>query len=148
MCERMHQTFMGQWDISDKESECAVHDALQNPEMYVLKPNRGGGGNNHFGQELITKVKEVYGTPEAQNYILLEMIRSPPQENYLVRPGRDTEAVMTVSEIGVFGAILGKGEKIFHNAAARDVLIRCKASDILEGGFASGNSCISSSCVV
>lgn len=144
----MTDTFVGQWDISKKESEDVIQHALDNPDRYVLKPNREGGGNNHFSHELITKIKEVRGTPEAQNYILMELIRPPTQGNYLVRPNREPEAAITVSEVGVFGAIIAKGAKILYNASARDVLIRCKASNILEGGFASGNSCISSSCVV
>lgn len=53
---RLMSTFAKQYvlspdsDISSKqEIEDVIRDCLQNPENYVLKPQREGGGNNYFG---------------------------------------------------------------------------------------------------
>lgn len=45
---------LGNADTSvNVEGRNAVRDAIQNPSRYVLKPQREGGGNNFFGQEMV-----------------------------------------------------------------------------------------------
>lgn len=57
--------------------EEARDQALHDPEAWVLKPSREGGGNNYFGQDLVDKLREL--TPEeAQAFILMEAIRQKP----------------------------------------------------------------------
>ena len=146
----MLDTCVGQWDISSDSAEAADHvqKALKTPEHYVLKPNREGGGNNFYDAELISKLQEVHGTDQAKEFILMERILPPLQENFLVRPGKPTELFQTVSEIGVFGVIIARGGEVVHNTYAKDVLVRTKASNVGEGGVATGYACLSSASIL
>jgi len=42
-----------------------ISDAITHPERYVLKPQREGGGNNLYGDELAAKLREVGAVPTA-----------------------------------------------------------------------------------
>lgn len=50
--------------------------ALQNPDDWVLKPHREGGGNNFFGEQLVSELKRM-SEAEAAAFILMEKIRQP-----------------------------------------------------------------------
>ena len=49
-------------NIEDPKIQELVDDAIKHPENYVLKPQKEGGGNNYFNEEmreiLIKKEKE------------------------------------------------------------------------------------------
>lgn len=141
--EAMLKTCVGQWDVSSPHSQEMIQKAMAHPELFVLKPNREGGGNNFYDAEVVSKLKEVVNTEQAKEFILMERILPPLQENFLVRP-TGLLLVPTVSEIGVFGAIITKGQEILHNEYAKDVLVRTKAFDVGEGGVATGYACLSS----
>jgi hypothetical protein len=52
----------GLWSLdnpSSPETAQIISDAISHPERYVLKPQREGGGNNLYGEELTAKLKEV-----------------------------------------------------------------------------------------
>ncbi|OQV13438.1 Glutathione synthetase [Hypsibius exemplaris] len=143
---RLLNTFVGQWDLSEKNADEHIEAALREPERYVLKPNREGGGNNFYGHDLVRQIKQVRGTANAQEFILMELIRPVMQENVLIRAEMPPERVQTISEVGVFGVILTRngGEEVLLNRTAGEVLIRSKADGVREGGVSSGHSCISS----
>lgn len=46
------------FDLRDKDSRTltAIDDAIKHPEKYVLKPQKEGGGNNIFGEEISEKL--------------------------------------------------------------------------------------------
>lgn len=54
-----------------------VRDALENPDAYVLKPQREGGGNNYYGAELRTKLSELVAdeSGEREAFVLMKRIR-------------------------------------------------------------------------
>ena len=54
-----------------------VRDALEQPENYVLKPQREGGGNNIFGDALRTKLNELLAdeSGEREAFVLMQRIR-------------------------------------------------------------------------
>lgn len=143
----MLKTCVGQWDVSSPHSQEMIDKAMAHPELFVLKPNREGGGNNFYDAAVVSKLREVVGTDQAKEFILMERILPPLQENYLVRP-TGLLLVPTVSEIGVFGAIITKGNDVLVNEYAEDVLVRTKAFDVGEGGVATGYACLSSAMVL
>lgn len=51
--------------------------ALADPEGWVLKPSREGGGNNYFGDDLVKQLKELT-TRQAHAFILMESIQQTP----------------------------------------------------------------------
>lgn len=47
------------------------------PTGYVLKPQREGGSNNYYGED-IYKVLQKSSVQERKNYILMEKVRCQP----------------------------------------------------------------------
>ncbi|CAM5999083.1 unnamed protein product [Sphagnum balticum] len=138
--DEVMQTFTGLWGLElGEEGDKAVQIALGQPERFVLKPQREGGGNNYYGQEIVDKLNEIGHTKEREAYILMELIRQPKIANYLMMPDRSSplEPVNIVCELGIFGVIMGDGNKIDDNYEAGHVL-RSKISGVGEGGVAAG----------
>ncbi|KAF0692293.1 Aste57867_16615 [Aphanomyces stellatus] len=98
-----------------------------NPEGFVLKPQREGGGNNL--DEVADAIK-TWTPAELQAYILMDRIW--PQE----QPA-------TNSELGVFGvALFDHGKAVFNEHAGH--FLRTKLSSTNEGGVAAGFAVLSS----
>lgn len=56
--EAVKEIFTGLYSLdANEEGEEAVKRALKNPEKYVLKPQREGGGNNIYGQDIPSALK-------------------------------------------------------------------------------------------
>lgn len=109
--------------------------AIDNTAGFVLKPQREGGGNNYFDDELRRMLTGM--TPDARPaYVLMERIRPAPHQAVLVRE-REARAVPAVSEIGRFGAYLADGEREVINRDA-GYLVRTKERDTPEGGVSAG----------
>jgi len=132
--------FAGLWSLDDlKAPDTAqiVAQALADPEAFVLKPQREGGGNNLYGDELVAQLKEglaVGGGLPA--FILMQRILPPPQRGVLVRAGAWAVAD-TLSELGVYGAFLRRGQEVLLNTEAGH-LVRTKRASSNEGGVAAG----------
>ncbi|XP_019553434.3 glutathione synthetase isoform X2 [Aedes albopictus] len=120
------------------EGEQAVKLALSNPERYVLKPQREGGGNNVYGSD-IPGALEKMNEDERSAWILMERIFPPLSRGYMVRPeGKMPPGIVDlVSELGIFGAIIGTKDKILYNKQVGHML-RTKLSSANEGGVAAG----------
>lgn len=71
----------------------------------MLKPQREGGGNNIYGEEIRNVLREL-GERERNKFILMDLIRSPPYRGYMVREGQIIDA-QVISELGIFGIFLG-----------------------------------------
>ncbi|CAD0205362.1 unnamed protein product [Chrysodeixis includens] len=110
---RVRDIFTGLYSLDfDETGERAVEMALADAEKFVLKPQREGGGNNVYGAEV---------------------------PGYVVRPGSPVPppVVDLVSELGIFGVIIGTKEKICYNRQVGHML-RTKLADANEGGVAAG----------
>lgn len=83
--------------------------AIDDPERFVLKPQREGGGNNVYGLEVREAIKRMKDSEERTAWILMERIHPPLSRGYMVRPGgsKVPEMVDMVSELGIFGVVLG-----------------------------------------
>jgi glutathione synthase len=85
--------------------------AIDNPHHFVLKPQREGGGNNVYGDNVRTAVMGMKDSEERSAWILMERILPPVQQNYMVRPGDPSNGCPAVSdvvgELGIFGVIIG-----------------------------------------
>lgn len=116
--------------------------ALANPHGYVLKPQREGGGNNLYGDEIATAMKEM-SLAELESYILMERIFPKENAAVLLRNSR-TSSGFTISELGMFITSLfdGEGKEILNKHAGH--LLRTKLSSTDEGGVATGFSVVSS----
>ena len=81
--------------------------AIANPKRYVLKPQREGGGNNVYGDDIKPFLEKIRNSEERNAYILMDRIHPPVTTNYMVRPGGGTTMVDVISELGIFGYVLG-----------------------------------------
>jgi glutathione synthase len=71
---------------------------------------------------------------ERSAYIIMDRIIPPISQSYMIRPGMTMppKVVDLVSELGIFGAIIGSKEKILYNQQVGHML-RTKTSDANEG---------------
>ena len=124
--------------------------ALSTPELYVLKPQREGGGNNIYRFSILDFLKSLPDESHYNAYILMELIQSPPLTNSILREGNVVTGGV-VGELGVYGTILwgseGEELKVLKNEGA-GWLLRTKGKGVDEGGVAAGFGCVDSVCLV
>uniref|UniRef100_A0A182QKC0 Glutathione synthetase n=1 Tax=Anopheles farauti TaxID=69004 RepID=A0A182QKC0_9DIPT len=143
--DAVRDIFTGLYSLDqDEGGDEAVALALADPERYVLKPQREGGGNNVYGED-IPAALQAMSTAERSAWILMERIFPPLSTGYMVRPDGPSPPplVQLVSELGIFGTIIGSKEKILHNKQVGHML-RTKLSSSNEGGVAAGSGALDS----
>ncbi len=106
--EQIRGIFTGLYSLdNDEQGNKAFNAAMENPDRFVLKPQREGGGNNIYGHDIKPFLSSLAGD-ERNAYILMDRISPPITTNYVVRPGSgDAELVKVISELGIFGYIIG-----------------------------------------
>ncbi|CAH1759276.1 12170_t:CDS:2, partial [Entrophospora sp. SA101] len=149
---KVRSCFAGLYPLdSSPEGESATKLALENPERFVMKPQREGGGNNIYGSDIPLALMNL-SKSERSSYILMDLIKPPSIKNIVIRKGELIKEEM-ISELGIFGFFLGgkviknveaavdveQEDKIFVNKTAGH-LLRTKAKDTKEGGVATGFS--------
>ncbi|KAH7654299.1 Glutathione synthase protein [Dioscorea alata] len=132
---KLRKSFAGLWSLDNAD---IIESAMERPELYVLKPQREGGGNNIYGddvRETLIKLKNEGGDDLAA-YILMQRIFPKASLAYLVRDGichQDN----AISELGVYGAYLRNKDNVIMNDQC-GYLMRTKVSSSNEGGVAAG----------
>lgn len=128
-------------DESDEESEKAIKLAFEEPEHFVLKPQREGGGNNVYKENIPSFLKSL-DKKDWGAYILMELINPPLYKNKLIRNGEIFHEDI-ISELGIFGTAVfnEKSGEILTNKNA-GWLLRSKFSTSNEGGVAAGFGCV------
>eukprot|EP00128_Syssomonas_multiformis_P015514 Colp12_sorted_trinity150504_noHs@4863 len=119
--------------------------ALKEPHKYVLKPQREGGGNNLYGQQLAQALGSMPAS-ERSAYILMDRIVTPPTLNYQY-VDEQLFSTNVVSELGVFGTLITRGSEIVHNRVG-GYLMRTKSADKEDGGVAAGVAVLDSPLLV
>ncbi|XP_022223462.1 glutathione synthetase, chloroplastic isoform X3 [Drosophila obscura] len=131
--------FTGLYSLDDNDAGNATYEmALRTPEKFVLKPQREGGGNNVYGVDIPEALKRM-SRVERSAWILMDLIHPPLTKGYMVRPGAEMPPTIVdmVSELGIFGVVIGDADHIIHNYQAGHML-RTKLSTANEGGVAAG----------
>jgi len=135
--DKIRGIFTGLYELNDK----SVAMARKSPERYVIKPQREGGGNNIYGDDINPFLDKIVGTEEQNAYIVMDRISPPVTTNYMVRPlsadGFGATLVKTISELGIFGYLIGDANKTLTNRAV-GYCLRTKLSHVNEGGVAAG----------
>eukprot|EP01035_Chromulina_nebulosa_P018344 gene18344-24035_t len=132
-------------DSSDESNQLNIRirkDAIDNSSNYVIKPQREGGGNNYYNEN-VRKVLETFLPSELSAYILMERIFPPSQEIDLIRDGHITKT-MSICELGIYGIILSNGgsNKLLNGYGG--YLLRVKPISSDEGGVAAGYAVLGS----
>jgi glutathione synthetase len=159
--EAVRNTFMAMWGLdasedgadSDHEAtriqreEHGVRRARENAHSLVLKPQREGGGNNVYKEDILAFLDRLEPR-ERQAWVAMELI-TPPRGtgNYLLRTGNNSNhgVVKTevISELGIYGwALFGNSETVVENEGGW--LLRTKEKESNEGGVATGFSVLDS----
>ncbi|XP_066356177.1 glutathione synthetase, chloroplastic-like isoform X1 [Miscanthus floridulus] len=133
--DKVRKCFAGLWSLDDEE---IIKTAVEKPELFVLKPQREGGGNNIYGldlRETLVRLQKEGGDALAA-YILMQRIFPKASLAYLVRGGVCHEG-LAISELGIYGAYLRYKDKVVINEQC-GYLMRTKVSSSDEGGVAAG----------
>lgn len=111
--------------------------ALSDPEAWVLKPSREGGGNNYFGQEMVQHLRDL--SPEkAQAFILMEAIQQEPFRGIRL-VNEEVHDSPCVTELGHFSyALYENDELVFEDVEG--YLLRTKDVANREGLVLGGYS--------
>lgn len=141
--EKLSESFVAihPFDDESPEGRHARTLAFDHPQNYVLKPQREGGGNNIYRDNIPGFLTQ---TPKSNwpAYILMELINPPKMNNEIVRDGEIISGEI-VSELGVFGGALwdrDSGDLKFEDTCGW--LLRSKMQSSDEGGVAAGFGCV------
>ena len=135
----LFEVFAVQTDPSVDELSRAK--ATENPENWVLKPQREGGGHNLYGQELQRALSSLDHDELAQ-YVLMERMNPVPHPALVVdsaatfSTGLVVPSVIqeSVSELGIFSSYLPNQEM----SKVCGHLLRTKDKNVREGGVNAG----------
>ncbi|MQL72436.1 hypothetical protein Taro_004743 [Colocasia esculenta] len=133
--EKLRKCFAGLWSLDDSD---IVNNVVEKPELFVLKPQREGGGNNIYGEAVRDTLLQLQqdGSKGLAAYILMQRIFPTSSPTHLVRDGVCHQDP-AVSELGVYGAYLRNKDKVIMNDQC-GYLMRTKVSTSNEGGVAAG----------
>ncbi|CAI5936629.1 unnamed protein product [Closterium sp. NIES-64] len=151
--QAMRQCFAGLWSLEEERGAGEgpadggaarneiISKAIREPSEFVLKPQREGGGNNIYNEEITRKLTELTeageaGRQELAAFILMQRLFPPVHRSVLIRRCQHSWND-TLSELGAYGTYLRNGDKVVINAAAGH-LLRTKTATSNEGGVASG----------
>ncbi|XP_068453820.1 glutathione synthetase-like [Clinocottus analis] len=136
--EQIRATFAGLYTLDmGPEGDKTVAMALADPDRFVLKPQREGGGNNFYGSEICRVLQGAKGSKERTAYILMDKIHPTPVQNYLLRHDGPLKVSNCLSELGVFGAYVRHGKDMVMNECVGH-LLRTKSSEHEDGGVSAG----------
>ncbi|KAI0331124.1 glutathione synthase [Cubamyces sp. BRFM 1775] len=143
--DQLRASWMGMWGL-DEDGDEGVRRARAQAQNLVLKPQREGGGNNVYKDD-IPPFLDALPPQEREAWIAMELIRTPEGlGNYLVRAGGGTAGAVkaeVVSELGIFGwALFGPHSVIEEKEVGW--LLRTKGKESNEGGIAAGFSVLDS----
>ena len=145
LCREMRSTFARQFSLGPKASSGAtqaVSEAIHDGSCWVLKPQREGGGNNLYGEELSKFLDKYQDSDTLGGYVLMQRIFPRLASTVFFRNG-EAEISSSISELGVYGTFVGDGSGAMINDYA-GYLLRTKPADIDEGGVATGYSVLNS----
>ncbi|KAJ8407979.1 hypothetical protein AAFF_G00262070 [Aldrovandia affinis] len=145
---QIRATFTGLYTLDvGEEGDNAVAMALANPDRFVLKPQREGGGNNIYGADICQVLTGVKGSSERMAYILMDKVHPQPVYNYLLRRGCPLKLSTCLSELGIFGTYVRQGTDMLLNECVGH-LLRTKSAEHSDGGVAAGAAVIDNPLVV
>lgn len=140
--DKLLSTFVKIYPLDNSpEGQLAKKLAFEQPTNFVLKPQREGGGNNVYKENIPTHLKSL-DESEWGAYVLMELIHPPTHKNKIIR-NNEVFHEDILSELGIFGTVVFNEETglILANDNAGH-LLRSKFSSSDEGGVAAGFGCV------
>ena len=140
----VEDTWVKMWDLNEFDSVVNMIKTAPAGTSYVLKPQREGGGNNIYGDDVLGHLKAL-SEEERDGWVLMETIVAEKFNNSLIREGKAVYEGVCSAEIGIFGVSCFDDE---GNDMVKDketgYICRCKQEGVDEGGVAAGFAFLSS----
>jgi glutathione synthase len=139
------QYAMGPYDTLSIDGKQAMEQAISDGSNWVLKPQREGGGNNYYKNELSKFLKNNKNNNLLSGFILMQRI-FPSQQNAIFFRKNKIEILPSLSELGIYGTFIGNSnhtDTILRNDTT-GYLLRTKPDGVDEGGVANGSSSLNS----
>jgi glutathione synthase len=141
LSKNIRSTFASMFTFDNNQTRKKNIDLLrQNPNDFVLKPNREGGGNNKYDDDILDLIKNEEN--HLNYYIAMEKILPPKCTACLIKPnGKHVLHVECINEIGIYGTMVTNvdtNEEYINEVTG--YLVRTKTIDTNEGGVATGYS--------
>jgi len=133
--EIIQSCFTKLYSLDPEVAQEIIPKVLENPNNYVMKPQREGGGNL-LTNETMVKALTTFSPEDLSSYILMDRIFPEPQLSYLHRNGK-IEIENAISELGIFGVYIGDENNTYYNDVAGS-LLRTKPSNKEDGGVSAG----------
>lgn len=104
------------WSLEDYENQehvqKIVKEAIENPQDYVIKPQKEGGGNNFYDDDA-KSLLERFINPETSSeereslkqYMIMERINPPMIKAWMLRDGKLFD-VESLSELGIYSGLI------------------------------------------
>lgn len=141
LSSKIRATFASMFTFDNAQTRVKNIQFLRdNPHGFVLKPNREGGGNNKYDEDILNILDQEEN--QLNSYIAMEKILPPKSLSCLIKPnGKQLLHVECINEIGIYGTMVSNIEtkEEFVNEVA-GYLVRTKTIDTNEGGVATGYS--------
>ncbi|CBH12526.1 glutathione synthetase, putative [Trypanosoma brucei gambiense DAL972] len=164
----LQRHFVPQYSLNPKEVgeeavEKVIHDVLQRPDQFVLKPQLEGGGNLLSGETMVKALKATKeGDPVMYSkvrceYVVMSRIQFHVSTGSLLARGDVVQLERNMcSEVGIFGVILSgaKGSSVGTNGSSvlfntfAGYTVRSKPADADDGGVMAGVAALDSLAVV
>lgn len=129
----LRSTLVKQYDLAFGDD--AVQLAIHNMHDFVLKPQREGGGNNLYREQLRDTLTALKPSQRAA-YVLMERILCTPARNIMVRNGKWCGCDV-VSELGMYGSIVCVDGRQVENKAD-GLCLKSKSAQVDDGGIIVG----------
>lgn len=142
---RLKACFAGLWSLGDDLDAKVKAAAIEHPQNYVIKPQREGGGNNLYGDQVRNALEQM-PPHELASHILMERIFPFVEPAYLMRNAKIASGSSS-SELGVFSVFMSDGKTVLLDQGAGH-LLRAKFEGVDEGGVASGFAALGSPMLV
>lgn len=154
-------------DFLKLDSKDDFEKIYNNPNNYVLKPQREGGGNNYYKNEIKEILSNMLDKRELNDsedemvtskkrYIVMELLKAPVTKNIIINPKSQQKLAATANllhvskitnELGIFGILVRNENEIVLNESC-GYLLRSKLAEENEGGLMAGSGALDSICFI
>jgi len=135
--------YVNKMDINDRIT--LLETISKNPENFVVKPQKEGGGYNYYGKDILNFLPKDSFEGEInqvlKDSIIMERIFPPHFESFIIHENK-LKVADCVSEFSIYGIILSNVDNIYLINKPSGFLVRTKEVSSNEGGVAAGYSSI------
>uniref|UniRef100_A0A914XDT6 Glutathione synthetase n=1 Tax=Plectus sambesii TaxID=2011161 RepID=A0A914XDT6_9BILA len=146
--EAIRAVFVELWCLEQNgpTTTAVIAQASAHPSKYILKQLASGGSKWFHGSEIRKKASQLPVT-EQSSFVLMERLQPMVNKNYFIRPFEPVQLSNCISELCVFGYLLGDGANksvLRTHAGSGGHIVRTKSEHLSEEGTAIRGSCVDS----